>query len=74
MCWQIQSWSDVGSIATSIAAFSSVILLGITWYQIYLMKKQKIEDERPRLIVSIESWHDIFLLKITNVGGKGACV
>jgi len=32
------------------------------------MKKQKIEDERPRLIVSIESWHNAFLLKITNVG------
>lgn len=68
MCWQIQSWNDIGSLATGIAAISSIILLGITWYQIHLMKKQKVEDERPRLIVSIEPWHDMFLLKIVNVG------
>lgn len=68
MCWQIQSWNDLGSLATGIAAISSIILLGITWYQIYLMKKQKIEEEKPRLIVSIEPWHKMFLLKITNVG------
>lgn len=65
-------WTAVGSIATAASAILTLIMLGINAYQIYILKKQRIEENRARLCFSIVAWNDMFLLKIKNVGKEVA--
>lgn len=66
------NWTAVGSIATAASAILTLIMLGINAYQIYILKKQRIEENRARLCFSIVAWNDMFLLKIKNVGKEVA--
>lgn len=53
------NWTAVGSIATAVSAILTLIMLGINAWQIYVLKKQRIEETRPRLNFSIVAW-DVF--------------
>lgn len=66
------NWMAVGSIATAASAILTLIMLGINAYQIYILKKQRIEENRARLCFSVVAWNDMFLLKIKNVGKETA--
>lgn len=66
------NWTAVGSIATAASAILTLIMLGINAYQIYILKKHRIEENRARLCFSIVAWNDMFLLKIKNVGKEVA--
>ncbi|MDY5621973.1 MAG: hypothetical protein SPF43_03005 [Bacteroidales bacterium] len=66
------NWTAVGSIATAVSAILTLIMLGINAWQIYILKKQRIEENRARLCFSIVAWNDMFLLKIKNVGKEVA--
>ena len=64
------NWTAVGSIATAVSAI--LIMLGVNAWQIYVLKKQRIEDTRPRLNFSVVVWDGLFLLKIKNIGKETA--
>lgn len=66
------NWSTLGNIGTTVSAIAALISLIITSRQIYILKKQRIEDIRARLSFSIIVWKGLFLLKITNIGHETA--
>ena len=52
--------------------FFTFILLGINSWQIYILKKQRKEDLRARISLSVIAWGGMFLLKISNIGKETA--
>lgn len=66
------NWTAVESIATAVSAILTLIMLGVSAWQIYVLKRQRIEDTRPRLNFSVVVWDGLFLLKIKNIGKETA--
>ena len=68
LCTYIINWEAVSAISQIVLAVVTVAALVFSIYQNWQLRKQKHEDERARLSISIIERNGYYQLRITNVG------
>lgn len=65
-------WEFINAISNIVMAAIALISLLYSLYLGWTNRKQRQEDLRARLSISIVDWHNKYMLKVTNVGKETA--
>lgn len=75
ICFDLNSsidWTAISSIATAVMAIATFITIFYNKKQIYEMRRQWNESNRPELEFSVITNGSLYILKIKNIGNKSA--